>query len=337
MPDNLPQEIEQLESQKKPNIEEKQVVNLGSHEDVKESRISIHLDAKQKENLAIKGQSLVDHLAENPVDRDYEPLTTYFPDEEHPDKNYINPIEVEIRDQHAYCFHVDEEPDGKPWYHDIKRFLETREYPKNATNSQIRALGRLANHFFLRGKSYNATNLNNDLRREICEKLRIVHRNSTAYKPQMNEAVEAANTNIKRILRKRVDNHKQWHKKLSFALLGFGTTMRTSTGAPPYMLVYGTEAAILAKVAIPSLKVIQETKLDNAEGIWVRHEQLMLTDEKRMDAVCHGQLYQNRMASAFNKRVKPRLFIPGQLVLKKIFPHQEEAKGMFAQKWYLGN
>ncbi|XP_075097947.1 uncharacterized protein LOC142175261 [Nicotiana tabacum] len=54
----------------------------------------------------------------------------------HPDKNYIDPIEVEIKDQHAYYFHVDEEPDGKPWYHDIKKFLATQEYSKNATNGQ---------------------------------------------------------------------------------------------------------------------------------------------------------------------------------------------------------
>ncbi|XP_070057064.1 uncharacterized protein [Nicotiana tomentosiformis] len=54
----------------------------------------------------------------------------------HPYKNYIDPIELEIRDQHAYYFYVDEEPDGKPWYYDIKRFLETREYPKSATNGQ---------------------------------------------------------------------------------------------------------------------------------------------------------------------------------------------------------
>ncbi|XP_070022247.1 uncharacterized protein [Nicotiana sylvestris] len=31
---------------------------------------------------AIKGQALADHLAENPVDGEYEPLKTYFPDEE---------------------------------------------------------------------------------------------------------------------------------------------------------------------------------------------------------------------------------------------------------------
>ncbi|XP_075086186.1 uncharacterized protein LOC142168910 [Nicotiana tabacum] len=42
---------------------------------------------------------------------------------QHPDKNYINPVDIEVRDQHAYCFHVDEEPDGKPWYYYIKRFL----------------------------------------------------------------------------------------------------------------------------------------------------------------------------------------------------------------------
>ncbi|XP_075087577.1 uncharacterized protein LOC142169593 [Nicotiana tabacum] len=30
----------------------------------------------------IKGQALADHLAENPVDKDYEPLTIYFPNKE---------------------------------------------------------------------------------------------------------------------------------------------------------------------------------------------------------------------------------------------------------------
>ena len=31
---------------------------------------------------AIKAQALADHLAENPVDEEYEPLKTYFHDEE---------------------------------------------------------------------------------------------------------------------------------------------------------------------------------------------------------------------------------------------------------------
>nr|XP_009786759.1 PREDICTED: uncharacterized protein LOC104234822 [Nicotiana sylvestris] len=87
----------------------------------------------------------------------------------------------------------------------------------------------------------------------------------------MNGAVEEANKNIKRILRMIMDNHRQWHEKLFFALLGYRTTMRTSSGATPFMLVYGTEAIIPAEVEILSLRGIQEAKLDDAE--WIRDGQ----------------------------------------------------------------
>ncbi|XP_070010567.1 uncharacterized protein [Nicotiana sylvestris] len=99
------------------------------------------------------------------------------------------------------------------------------------------------------------------------------------------------------------------------------------------MLVYGTEAVIPAEVEIPSLRVIQEVELNDAEWIMSLYDQLALIDGKRMNAVCHGQLYQNRMSRAFKKRVKPRQFALGQLVLKKIFPHQDEAKGKFSPNW----
>ncbi|XP_070057730.1 uncharacterized protein [Nicotiana tomentosiformis] len=145
--------------------------------------------------------------------------------------------------------------------------------------------------------------------------------------PQMNGAVEAANKNIKKILRKMVDNYKQWHEKLPFALLGYRTTVHTSTRATPYLLVYGTEVVIPAEVEIPSLRIIQEAELNDVEWVQSRYEQLTIIDGKRMNVVCHGQLYQNRMARAFNKKVRPRQFTLGQLVLKRIFPHQDEPRG----------
>ncbi|XP_033511181.1 uncharacterized protein [Nicotiana tomentosiformis] len=104
---------------------------------------------------------------------------------QHPNKNYIDHIEVEIRDQHDYCFYVDEEPDGKPWYHDIKRFLATREYPDNAINGQKQARRRLENHFFRNGEvlyrrtpnigllrsvdATEATRLLEEIHAEMCE------------------------------------------------------------------------------------------------------------------------------------------------------------------------
>ncbi|XP_070051966.1 uncharacterized protein [Nicotiana tomentosiformis] len=122
----------------------------------------------------------------------------------------------------------------------------------------------------------------------MCETFKIKHKNSTAYRPQMNGVVEAADKNIKKILRKMVDNHKQWHEKLPFALLVYRTTVRTSTGATPYLLVYRIEAVILAEVEILSLRIIQEVELSDAEWIRNRYEQLALIDGKRMNAVCHG-------------------------------------------------
>ncbi|XP_047270503.1 uncharacterized protein LOC124899607 [Capsicum annuum] len=328
---------------------------------------------------------------------------------QHPDKNYIDLIKVEIHSQQVYYFYVDEEPDGKPWYYDIKRLLRVGEYPEGATEATrlleeihaetcgphmndfmlakkiLRAgyfwmtmkrdniqfvqkchqcqvhgdfirvppnklnvmgspwpfaawgmdvIGTIdppasnGHHFIWGAINYfvnsiitdNGANLNSNQMREICERFKISHQNSTAYRPQMDRAVKAANKNIKRILRKIVDGNRKWHEKLPYALLGYRTTIRTSTGATFYMLVYGSKAVIPAKVEIPSLRVIQEVDLDDAERICSRIEQLMLIDEKRLDAVYHGHLYQNRMIKAFNKKVKPRRFTPGELVLKNPSP-----------------
>ncbi|XP_070054999.1 uncharacterized protein [Nicotiana tomentosiformis] len=101
---------------------------------------------------------------------------------------------------------------------------------------------------------------------------------------------------------------RQWHKKLPFALLGYRTTVRTSIGATPYLLVYGTEAVIPTEFEIPSLRIVVEAEIDDDEWVKIRLEQLSLIDEKRLASVCHGQLYQRRMARAYNKKGKEILF-----------------------------
>ncbi|XP_049352679.1 uncharacterized protein LOC125817165 [Solanum verrucosum] len=100
----------------------------------------------------------------------------------------------------------------------------------------------------------------------------------------MNGVVEAANKNIKKILRKMIDNY-------------------------------------------------QEDELNDAEWVRKRIDQLTLIDEKRMVDVCHGQLYRQRMIRAFHKKVRARIFEIGQLVFRRIFPHQHEYKEKFAPNW----
>ena len=40
--------------------------------------------------------------------------------------------------------------------------------------------------------------------------------------------------------------------------------------------------------------------------------------EKMMKAICHGQLYQKRIMRAHDKKIRPRQFQEGELVLKRI-------------------
>jgi ribonuclease HI len=105
----------------------------------------------------------------------------------------------------------------------------------------------------------NGSNLNNKMMKELCENFKIEHHNSSPYRPKMNKAVEAANKNIKKIIQKMVKTYKDWHEMLPFALHGYRTAVRTSTGATPFSLVYGMEAVLPIKVEIPSLRVLMET------------------------------------------------------------------------------
>src|SRR4051812_8053082 len=179
----------------------------------------------------------------------------------------------------------------------------------------------------------NGSNLNNSMMRELCESFKIEHHNSSPYRPKMNGAVEAANKNIKKIVQKMVVTYKDWHEMLPFALHGYRTSVRTSTGATPFSLVYGMEAVLPVEVEIPSLRILMETKLSEAEWCQSRFDQLSLIEEKRMKALCHGQLYQARMKQAFNKKVRPREFQEGDLVLKKILSFQPDSRGKWSPNY----
>ncbi|XP_025982656.1 uncharacterized protein LOC114397138 [Glycine soja] len=60
-------------------------------------------------------------------------------------------IEFRCLGKPAHCCLTEEEQDGKPWYFDIKRYIEDKEYPWKASDNDKRTLRRLATGFFLSG------------------------------------------------------------------------------------------------------------------------------------------------------------------------------------------
>jgi len=61
----------------------------------------------------------------------------------------LSMIQMKSHKEPTYCHFIEEELYGKPWYFDIKHYLKTREYPREASENDKRTLRRLAANFIL--------------------------------------------------------------------------------------------------------------------------------------------------------------------------------------------
>ena len=89
------------------------------------------------------------------------------------------------------------------------------------------------------------------------------------------------------------------------------------------------EVVIPVEVQITSPRIMRDAGLDEDEWIQTRLDQLNLIDEKRLAAVCHGQMYQKLMIKAFNNKIKYWVYQAGDLVIKCIILPQGDPMG----KW----
>ncbi|KAH9324037.1 hypothetical protein KI387_004215, partial [Taxus chinensis] len=111
---------------------------------------------------------------------------------------------------------------------------------------------------------------------------------------------------------------RNWHLQIHPTLWAYRTSIRTPTGATPYSLVYGTEAIIPLEVELPSLRISLRDYLDKDEDYRVaRLAELELLDERRIRALNHLKVYQNRVSRGYNKCIIHREFDVGDLVLKE--------------------
>ena len=90
------------------------------------------------------------------------------------------------------------------------------------------------------------------------------------------------------------------------------------------------EAVIPTEIGLPTIRTaMPESK--NAESV-VR--ELDASDEMQEAATIQIASYQRRLANSYNKRVKPRVFQPGDLVLRKVFENTADpTAGKFQPNW----
>ncbi|XP_012843350.1 PREDICTED: uncharacterized protein LOC105963488 [Erythranthe guttata] len=103
---------------------------------------------------------------------------------------------------------------------------------------------------------------------------------------------------------------------------------RETTGESPFSLVYGSEAVIPVEVGLPSSRIMnfQET----AYSMRLREEQDLVM-EKQQSARGRMELSKAKINAAYDKKVRPRVFQVGDLVLKQV--DALKAVGKLIEKW----
>ncbi|XP_022849947.1 uncharacterized protein LOC111372035 [Olea europaea var. sylvestris] len=102
-----------------------------------------------------------------------------------------------------------------------------------------------------------------------------------------------------------------WAEELPNVLWAYHTTPRESTGETPFKLAFGME------VVVP-VEILSETgrmKVKQPDDAATRGE-LDLLEGVRDKVAIRMMAYKRRAAEYFNRKVKPRVFLPGDLVLR---------------------
>ena len=96
-------------------------------------------------------------------------------------------------------------------------------------------------------------------------------------------------------------------------------------------MAFGTDAVILAEIGIPFHRT---TYFDEAENASFIASSLDLVEEKRAKVELKVAIYQHRVSDLYDKRVRPRSFKKGYLVLRWVTQNTRiSLEGSFRANW----
>nr|CAN64574.1 hypothetical protein VITISV_003431 [Vitis vinifera] len=168
--------------------------------------------------------------------------------------------------------------------------------------------------------------------RNFCSELNIRNSYSTPRYPQSNGQAEATNKTLITALKKRLEQAKgKWVEELPGVLWAYRTTPGRPTGNTPFALAYGMNAVIPTEIGLPTIRT-ETTKKDDANAELGRN--LDWADEVRESTAIRMADYQQRASAHYNRKVRPRSFKNGTLVLRKVFENTAEmGAGKFQANW----
>ena len=180
--------------------------------------------------------------------------------------------------------------------------------------------------------SNNGKQFDNAKFRDFCAELGIKNYHSSPAHPQSNGQAEVTIRTLKAALKTKLEDLKgSWVEYLPEVLWAYRMTQKLATRETPFALAFGTEAVALVEVGIKSPRVELASEEHNDEALRLNLE---LLDEKREQVQRRTEEYQRKTARYYNQRVKPRSYMPGDLVLKKLLPARKNpVHGKLGPNW----
>jgi hypothetical protein len=158
---------------------------------------------------------------------------------------------------------------------------------------------------------------------------------STPYYTQANGQVEAANKIIINLIRKHITQKpRNWHKTLDQVLWACRNSPRESTNTTPFRLTYGHDAVLPVEIHLQSARVQRQMEIPLDHYYQMMSDELVDLDEERLSALEILARQKEKVARAYNKKVKSKSFNLGDLVWKVILPMDKKDRvGKWSLNW----
>ncbi|KAA3470703.1 RNA-directed DNA polymerase [Gossypium australe] len=316
---------------------------------------------------AVKGSAIADFLASRALEENQmaDALATLASMIKVNKQENIKPIQMSIYEAPAHCYNVEEEErDGHPWYQDILRYVRNREYPKHATENDKRTLRRLACDYVLDGEI-----LYKRRKDQIYgDKIHVPHSPLhvitfpwpfSMWGMDVIGPISPKASNRHRFIFIVIDYLTKWAEAASYANVTKSAVSRflkkeiiCRYGLPERIIsdnVLNLNNSTTAEVC-SQFKIRHHNstpyhpKMNGAVGVANKNIKKIVGKMAETYKDWHEKLpftlyayrtsmYQKRMMRAYDKKVRPREFSEGDLVLKNILPMQKDFRGKWMPNW----
>ena len=180
--------------------------------------------------------------------------------------------------------------------------------------------------------SDNEKQFDNSKFRDFCAELGIKNYYSSPAHPQSNGKAEVTIRTLKATLKTKLEDLKG--KLVEYppeVLWAYRITQKSATRETSFALAFGKEAVAPVEVGLKSPRIELAAVEHNDEALRLN---LDLLDEKREQVLRRTKDYQRKTARYYNQKVKPRSYMSGDLVIKKLLPARKNpAHGKLGPNW----